>query len=155
MVVTPEPWGHRLGAAASHLLTAHNRQRLIGIALALSGNLVQSIALNITKHAHNVNQQRAHPLPYVRLPLWWVGFSLQLLGETGNFAAYGFTEASVIAPLGAVSVLANAFIAALVLGEGLYARDLLGCALCAIGAVIIVNSMPASEVRRHSRRRLL
>ena len=45
----------------------------------------------------------------------WAGLAATVVGETGNFAAYGFAGASLIAPLGAVSVLANAFIAALVL----------------------------------------
>lgn len=117
-----------------------------GIVLAVGGNLLVSVALNLTKHAHNVNQQRSVPLPYVQLPIWWCGFAATLLGELGNFAAYGFTEASVIAPLGAVSVLANAFIASLVLGEPLRCRDLLGCLLCAGGGIIIVVSTPANPV---------
>ena len=70
-----------------------------GIVLAVGGNLLVSVALNLTKHAHNVNQKRSVPLPYIRLPIWWCGFAATLLGELGNFAAYGFTEASVIAPL--------------------------------------------------------
>jgi len=117
-----------------------------GIVLAVAGNLLVSVALNVTKHAHNVNQQRAVPLPYVRLPIWWCGFAATLLGELGNFAAYGFAEASVIAPLGAVSVLANAFIASLALGEGFRCRDLLGCLLCAGGGIVIVVSTPANPV---------
>lgn len=115
-----------------------------GIALAVGGNLLVSVSLNLTKHAHNTNLASAEPKPYVKLPLWWVGFVTTLLGEFGNFAAYGFTEASIIAPLGAVSVLANAFIAALLLGEGLRMRDLLGCFLCILGGVIIVVSSPTS-----------
>ena len=89
------------------------------MSLAIAGNLLISVAFNITKHAHNLNAARAVPLPYVRVPLWWCGFATTLVGELGNFAAYGFAEASVIVPLGATTVLANAFIAALVLGEGL------------------------------------
>ena len=41
---------------------------------------------------------------------------------------------------GAVSVLANAFIASMALGEPLRWRDLLGCLLCAGGGVVIVVS---------------
>jgi len=107
---------------------------------------VISIGLSLTKHAHNVNQERAHPRPYIRLPLWWVGFLATLVGEIGNFASYGFTEASVVAPLGAVSVLANAFIAACWLGEGLGVRKVLGCGLCIVGGFVIVLSRPASSV---------
>ena len=117
-------------------------RQAIGISLAVAGNLLVSVALNLTKHAHNVNQASPSPRPYVQMPLWWLGFVTTLVGELGNFAAYGFTEASVIAPLGAVSVLSNCFIASLVLGEGLRCRDLIGCILCIGGGSLIVGSSP-------------
>lgn len=129
----------------AHLQPEDVRQ-LVGISLAVGGNLLVSIALNVTKYAHNVNQRAVSPKPYVRLPLWWLGFAATLVGELGNFSAYGFAEASVIAPLGAVSVLANAFIAAFVLGEGLRFRDLFGCALCVFGGVFIVCSSSSHPV---------
>mmetsp|Transcript_32288 Transcript_32288/g.53371 ORF Transcript_32288/g.53371 Transcript_32288/m.53371 type:complete len:400 (+) Transcript_32288:88-1287(+) len=119
----------------------------IGILLAVSGNLLISVGLNVQKYAHNVNQSYAELQPFVTLPLWWVGLLFVLIGELGNFAAYGFTEASVIAPLGAVSVLANAFIAALILGEGLRMRDVFGCFLCVCGGVVIVMR-PTSNVAK-------
>ena len=34
----------------------------------------------------------------------WLGFALMNVGETGNFISYGFAPASVVAPLGTVSV---------------------------------------------------
>jgi hypothetical protein len=109
-----------------------------GICLAIGGNLLVSVALNLTKHAHNLNQKAAFPKPYVQLWLWWLGFLATIVGEMGNFAAYGFAPASLIAPLGAVSVLSNAFIAALILREGFRLRDSAGCALCIGGGVVIV-----------------
>uniref|UniRef100_A0A3B4BH31 Uncharacterized protein n=1 Tax=Periophthalmus magnuspinnatus TaxID=409849 RepID=A0A3B4BH31_9GOBI len=45
--------------------------------------------------------------PYYTSALWWMGVILMGVGELGNFAAYGFAPASLIAPLGCVSVLAN------------------------------------------------
>eukprot|EP00315_Gephyrocapsa_oceanica_P041226 CAMPEP_0185480408 /NCGR_PEP_ID=MMETSP1366-20130426/6236_1 /TAXON_ID=38817 /ORGANISM="Gephyrocapsa oceanica, Strain RCC1303" /LENGTH=377 /DNA_ID=CAMNT_0028087955 /DNA_START=21 /DNA_END=1154 /DNA_ORIENTATION=+ len=122
-------------------------RQLIGVCLALSGNLLVSVALNITKHAHNLNQRAATPQPYVKLPLWWTGFVSTIVGELGNFAAYGFADASVIAPLGAISVLSNAFIAALVLGEGLRCRDLIGCCLCIAGGAVIVASCSTHDLQ--------
>jgi uncharacterized membrane protein len=113
-------------------------RQMTGICLAIGGNLLVSVALNLTKHAHNMNQRAACPKPYVQLPMWWLGFLTTIVGETGNFAAYGFAPASLIAPMGAVSVLSNAFIAALVLREGSRLRDLMGCALCIGGGVVIV-----------------
>jgi len=36
---------------------------------------------------------------------WWIGFAIMAFGELCNFAAYGFAPASVVTPLGALSVL--------------------------------------------------
>ncbi len=36
---------------------------------------------------------------------WWVGLATMGIGEACNFAAYGFAPASIVTPLGALSVL--------------------------------------------------
>lgn len=133
-------------ALPPELMALLDVRQTIGVTLAICGNLVISIGLALTKHAHNINQNRPTPLPYVKVPLWWLGFLATVIGEIGNFASYGFTQASVVAPLGAVSVLANVFIATCWLGEGLGARKVIGCGLCIIGGFIIVMSRPQSSV---------
>lgn len=114
-------------------------RKYLGIALAVSGNLLISGALNVQKHVHNKNAALPPALQrdYTRIPLWWVGFVMTLFGEIGNFAAYGFAEASLVTPLGAVSVVSNAFIAAIVLNEGLRLQDLCGCVLVVGGSAMI------------------
>uniref|UniRef100_A0A8C2QXJ9 Uncharacterized protein n=1 Tax=Capra hircus TaxID=9925 RepID=A0A8C2QXJ9_CAPHI len=47
------------------------------------------------------------------------------LGETGNFAAYGFAPITLIAPLGCMSVTGSAIISVMFLRENLRASDLL------------------------------
>lgn len=42
---------------------------------------------------------------YLREIQWWSGLVIMALGELCNFAAYGFAPASVVTPLGALSVL--------------------------------------------------
>ncbi len=42
---------------------------------------------------------------YLREFQWWIGLTMMGLGELCNFAAYGFAPASVVTPLGALSVL--------------------------------------------------
>jgi hypothetical protein len=42
---------------------------------------------------------------YLRELQWWAGLLTMGLGELCNFAAYGFAPASVVTPLGALSVL--------------------------------------------------
>lgn len=140
-------------AEAYHMLERHRTMderrisKYIGIALAVSGNLLISGALNVQKHVHNQNERLPPELqkPYTRMPLWWLGLVLTVCGELGNFAAYGFAEASLVTPLGAVSVMSNAFIAAIVLREGLRMQDLCGCVLVVGGSAIIAASTTLHE----------
>uniref|UniRef100_A0A671PCL3 NIPA like domain containing 2 n=1 Tax=Sinocyclocheilus anshuiensis TaxID=1608454 RepID=A0A671PCL3_9TELE len=74
----------------------------------LCGNFLISISLNIQKYTH-VRQSQRGTKPYYTSRLWWCGILLMGLGELGNFAAYGFAPASLIAPLGSVSVIGKTF----------------------------------------------
>lgn len=42
---------------------------------------------------------------YLREFQWWTGLATMGLGELCNFTAYGFAPASVVTPLGALSIL--------------------------------------------------
>ncbi|XP_034822298.2 NIPA-like protein 2 isoform X2 [Pan paniscus] len=81
-----------------------NQIHLFGVLLAILGNLVISISLNIQKYSHLQLAQQEQPRPYFKSVLWWGGVLLMAVGETGNFAAYGFAPITLIAPLGCVSV---------------------------------------------------
>lgn len=69
------------------------------------------------------------------------------LGEAANFAAYAFAPASLVTPLGALSVLVAAVLSSKFLNENLNLLGKMGCFLCIIGSTIIVlNSPKAVEV---------
>uniref|UniRef100_A0A3Q0R0C7 NIPA like domain containing 2 n=1 Tax=Amphilophus citrinellus TaxID=61819 RepID=A0A3Q0R0C7_AMPCI len=61
---------------------------------------------SVFKYAH-VRQAQRGSKPYYTSAMWWCGVVLMGVGELGNFAAYGFAPASLIAPLGCVSVIGN------------------------------------------------
>ncbi|KAH0518054.1 Magnesium transporter NIPA4 [Microtus ochrogaster] len=42
---------------------------------------------------------------YLKDPMWWAGFATMSAGEVANFGAYAFAPATVVTPLGALSVL--------------------------------------------------
>lgn len=46
------------------------------------------------------NKSFCAPGSYLRSGTWWIGIVLMVFGEIGNFVAYGFAPASVVAPLG-------------------------------------------------------
>lgn len=68
-----------------------------------------------------------------------------ILGEICNFAAYAFAPAILVTPLGALSVLIGAVLGSYFLKEELGTLGKLGCALCLVGALVIVLHAPADE----------
>lgn len=68
-----------------------------------------------------------------------------VVGEVCNFAAYAFAPAILVTPLGALSVLIGAVLGSYFLKEELGILGRLGCAICLIGAVIIVLHAPPDE----------
>ncbi|XP_061459727.1 NIPA-like protein 2 isoform X2 [Rhineura floridana] len=82
-----------------------NQTLLLGILLAIIGNILISISLNLQKWSHLRLMRQANQKPFYRSKLWWCGIILMGTGEMGNFAAYGFASIMVIAPLGNVAVI--------------------------------------------------
>lgn len=64
------------------------------------------------------------------------------LGEVLNFTAYMFAPASLVTPLGALSVIVAAILSSKFLNERLNLIGKLGCFLCIIGSTIIVLHSP-------------
>jgi magnesium transporter len=64
------------------------------------------------------------------------------LGEVLNFTAYMFAPASLVTPLGALSVIVAAVLSSKFLNERLNLLGKLGCILCIIGSTIIVLHSP-------------
>lgn len=119
-----------------------NQVHLFGVLLAILGNLVISISLNIQKYSHLQLAHQEYPRPYFKSALWWGGVVLMAVGETGNFAAYGFAPITLIAPLGCMSVTGSAIISVMFLKENLRASDLLGTTLAFAGTYLLVNFAP-------------
>lgn len=106
--------------------------------------------------ATNGNGKRAPPSPelweeegtesdYLRSKIWWSGFILMNIGETGNFISYAFAPASVVAPLGTFALIANCIFAPLILKERFRVHDLAGILCAMIGAITVVLSTPSPD----------
>ncbi|KAM5534879.1 hypothetical protein V8D89_011434 [Ganoderma adspersum] len=91
--------------------------------------------------------QNAAETDYLRSKLWWFGFLLMNIGETGNFISYAFAPASVVAPLGTFALIANCMFAPLMLKERFRKRDFLGIIIAILGAVTVVLSANPSNTR--------
>ena len=76
------------------------------------------VSLNIQKFAHMKNEALGeNRKPYHKIPLWWCGMAVNAVGEIGNLVAYGYAEATVVTPIGAVGVIFSAIIATYLLKE--------------------------------------
>ncbi|KAL8787502.1 MAG: hypothetical protein Q9195_007749 [Heterodermia aff. obscurata] len=100
----------------------------------------------------NVEQSEKQPheeprKSYLRSPYWWAGLVLMIVGEIGNFLAYGFAPASIVAPLGVVALVSNCIIAPCLMKEPFRQRDFWGVMVAAAGAVVVVLSAKTSETK--------
>jgi len=68
-------------------------------------------------------------------------------GEIGNFIAYAFAPASVVAPLGTVALISNVILAPIMLHETFRKQDVLGITIAIVGAIIVVANSKTDEVK--------
>ncbi|KFB46637.1 hypothetical protein ZHAS_00014542 [Anopheles sinensis] len=124
------------------------RDFYIGLALALSSSIFIGSSFIIKKigllRLSRVGSVRASAggFGYLRDWIWWAGLICMGVGEAANFAAYAFAPASLVTPLGALSVIVAAVLASKFLKERLNLLGKLGCFLCMVGSTIIVIHSP-------------
>ncbi|XP_067626140.1 magnesium transporter NIPA2 [Eurosta solidaginis] len=82
---------------------------------------------------------------YLKEWIWWAGLLTMATGEAANFAAYAFAPASLVTPLGALSVIISAVMASKFLNEKLNLLGKIGCLLCIIGSTIVVIHSPKEK----------
>ncbi|XP_072923153.1 magnesium transporter NIPA2-like [Hemitrygon akajei] len=82
---------------------------------------------------------------YLKDWMWWAGLLTMGGGEAMNFAAYAFAPATVVTPLGALSVLVSALLSSYLLQESLNLLGKLGSVLCILGSTMMVIHAPHEE----------
>ncbi|XP_028815941.1 magnesium transporter NIPA2 isoform X2 [Denticeps clupeoides] len=82
---------------------------------------------------------------YLKEWLWWAGLISMGAGEAANFAAYAFAPATLVTPLGALSVLVSAVLSSYFLNERLNVHGKIGCLLCILGSTVMVIHAPQEE----------
>ncbi|KAG0268647.1 hypothetical protein DFQ27_006149 [Actinomortierella ambigua] len=113
----------------------------MGIAIA-SGLFIGSSFVLKKKGLLRANAIAGEGHAYLKSPMWWSGMILMIVGEACNFIAYSFAPALLVTPLGALSVVVCAVLSSWILKEKLNMHGKIGCALCVVGAVIIVLHSP-------------
>jgi len=124
--------------------------KAIGIGLAIgSGAFIgTSFVLKkfgLLKANEKYNEVAGEGYGYLKNGYWWAGMTLMILGEGLNFAAYAFTDAILVTPLGALSVVLTAILSAIFLKERLSMVGKVACFLCIVGSIVIVMNAPSES----------
>ncbi|KXN90019.1 hypothetical protein AN958_05024 [Leucoagaricus sp. SymC.cos] len=112
----------------------------VGIVIGLLASFIQSLGLTIQRKSHVINQSLPKHDQRVehRRPLWLLGFAIFILSNLiGSLVQIASLPVVILAPLGAVSLLWNAFFARLMLGDVFSPWMIIGTILIAGGAVLI------------------
>ena len=116
---------------------------MIGFILVLFASAGICVALNLQKYVHlkNTDPSSGQPIvSFTTLPLWWAGTILNILAEVLNLAALGYAPATLVTPLGCLTVVFNAIAASVMLGEPFLRRDALGIFFIFVGVICVVFS---------------
>ncbi|XP_067914163.1 magnesium transporter NIPA2-like [Heterodontus francisci] len=123
----------------------------VGLALAVTSSLFIGCSFILKKKGllrlseKGITRAGQGGYAYLKEWLWWGGLLSMGAGEAANFAAYAFAPATLVTPLGALSVLISAVLASYVLNERLNIHGKLGCMLSIIGSTVIVIHSPEEE----------
>ncbi|KAI0963585.1 hypothetical protein AcW1_000625 [Taiwanofungus camphoratus] len=112
----------------------------VGITVGLLASFIQSLGLTIQRKSHVLNQSLPEEERRVehRRPLWLLGFAIFISTNLfGSIFQIASLPVVILAPLGAVSLLWNAFFARIILGDVFSIWMFLGTLLIAGGAILI------------------
>ncbi|KFY39073.1 hypothetical protein V495_06171, partial [Pseudogymnoascus sp. VKM F-4514 (FW-929)] len=126
--------------------------KTIGIVLAIASGVFIGVSFIFSKMGLLKANKKYDEVPgegygYLKNAWWWGGMSLMIVGEICNFVAYAFTDAILVASMGALSVVISTVLSAIFLKERLSAVGMVGCFLCILGSVVIaLNTSSSSSV---------
>ncbi|KAK3066311.1 hypothetical protein LTR53_017394, partial [Teratosphaeriaceae sp. CCFEE 6253] len=121
--------------------------KIVGICLAVCSGVFIGISFVLKKVGllrANIkyNEEAGEGYGYLKNAYWWGGMTLMIVGEICNFVAYAFTDAILVTPLGALSVVITTVLSAIFLKERLSFVGKIGCGICILGSVIIPLNAP-------------
>ncbi|KAL7942617.1 magnesium transporter NIPA domain-containing protein [Trichoderma barbatum] len=121
--------------------------KAIGIGLAIGSGLFIGTSFVLKKVGllranAKYNEVAGEGYGYLKNAYWWGGMILMIIGEVCNFVAYAFTDAILVTPLGALSVVITTVLSAIFLKERLSLVGKVACFLCIVGSVVIVMNAP-------------
>ncbi|XP_042234274.1 magnesium transporter NIPA2-like isoform X2 [Homarus americanus] len=129
-------------------VTPYGHELYIGLGLSMSSSVFIGSSFILKKKSllalgkSGGTRAGAGGYGYLRHWLWWAGLLSMGFGEALNFIAYAFAPATLVTPLGALSVIVTALLSQYFLGEILNVLGKVGCSLCLLGATVVVIHAP-------------
>lgn len=124
---------------------------IIGLSLAISSSIFIGVSFIFKKkgllrlEAKGAARAGSGGHAYLFEPIWWAGIISMAVGEGANFLAYAYAPATLVTPLGALSVLVTAILSARFLNERLNLHGKMGCMLAILGSTIMVIHAPQED----------
>eukprot|EP00457_Paulinella_chromatophora_P005408 gb/GEZN01005425.1/.p1 GENE.gb/GEZN01005425.1/~~gb/GEZN01005425.1/.p1 ORF type:complete len:521 (-),score=70.77 gb/GEZN01005425.1/:176-1738(-) len=120
---------------------------IIGLFIAITGNIINGTGYVIQKAAHNKIQARPkeEQTSFTREPMWLMGFATYAFGSVLNAIAFGFGPQALLTPMQSFSLATNACLAPHFLGEKLRGKDIMATLLILVGATLAVWFGPSSS----------
>lgn len=124
----------------------------------MAGSVCSNLGVNIQKYSFMQNEKLELSLrkKYWQNPSWLLGLCLVVVGSIGDFAALGLAAQSIVAPIGAVTLVANVAFAHYWLKEDLSKQDLIGTICIIVGSTLSVafgkhtRAYTCTHVHKHS-----
>ncbi|KAF1915958.1 magnesium transporter NIPA-domain-containing protein [Ampelomyces quisqualis] len=144
----------RAAAVAADAAARPASYKIIGLVLAIASGVFIGTSFVVKKHGllqanAKYNEEAGEGYGYLKNAWWWLGMTLMILGEVCNLVAYAFTDAILVTPMGALSVVICAILSTIFLKERLSFVGKIGCFNCIVGSVVIaVNAPEQSAVAR-------
>jgi len=117
-------------------------QWVIGFLLSFFGCTLSNLGVNMQKYAHNRLAQRVEAkgegTSLVSDPMWILGLASIAVGSVADLVSFSFASMSLLAPLGAMTLVVNMFIAPVFLKETLSRRDIIVTMIILFGTVLSV-----------------
>lgn len=121
-----------------------------GFTISLVFSVLNSVGINLQKLSMTRNETAETKKGTFKQPLWVLGFSLVCLGSLLDFVAFGMAPQTLLAPLAALSLVWNMFIAPIFHKEKVTKQNIIATVIIFFGVTLTVifagHSTPSYEL---------
>ncbi|RLN89563.1 hypothetical protein BBJ28_00021836, partial [Nothophytophthora sp. Chile5] len=122
-----------------------------GFLISLVFSVLNSVGINLQKLSMTRNDAAEVKKGTFKQPLWVLGFALVCLGSLLDFVAFGMAPQTLLAPLAALSLVWNMFIAPIFHKEKVTRQNILATFVIFVGVILTVifagHSTPSYELQ--------